>query len=223
MLGWELPPYNSGGLGVACFQMCKALAKKGVDIDFVVPYCDKHENIDFMTVKGASQNQFRATTILGAYDTSFYDYHTANQTKGSSLYQQIDSYTFGVAEIAKNSDFDMIHAHDWLTFRAALRAKELSGRPLVAHVHATEFDRAGGNSGNPLIHEIEQTGLMLADKILAISQFTKDMIVKEYGIPADKIDIVRNSIDADSYGRLEKANVHQYLRKDESQWLSCSS
>ncbi len=76
-----------------------------------------------------------------------------------------------------------------------MRAKAISGSPLVVHVHATEFDRAGGHAGNPLIHEIEYQGLMMADRIFAVSQLTKDIIVREYHIPQDKIEVVHNSLD----------------------------
>jgi glycogen(starch) synthase len=213
MLGWELPPYNSGGLGVACFQMCKALAKKDVDIDFVVPYTDKHDQIDFMKVTPALPFSVSSIQKTGsAYDSCYYvlpDGHTQEV----DLYRQIEDYASGVEGLAKFNDFDVIHAHDWLTFRAGLRAKEMSGKPLIVHVHATEFDRAGGVYGNPLIHEMEYTGLMLADKIMAISQFTKDIIVKEYGIPPDKVEVVRNSLDIESYERIGANNSYCYLEK----------
>ncbi len=212
MLGWELPPYNSGGLGVACFQMCKELSKKGVDVEFVVPYSDEHKNINFMTVTPALSGSIQASTLWGAYDSLYYE-GSLQPNNGTDLFHQIESYADGVADIVQDSSFDVIHAHDWLTFRAAIRAKEMSGRPLIVHVHATEFDRAGGKYGNSLIHEIEHTGLMLADRIITISKFTKDLIVKEYEIPAEKVEVVRNSIDAESYERLEKTNTYQYLEK----------
>jgi glycosyltransferase involved in cell wall biosynthesis len=78
---------------------------------------------------------------------------------------------------------DVVHAHDWLTFEAGVLAKRNFGLPLVAHVHATEFDRAGMHTGNPLIHEIEYEGLMMADKIIAVSEATKRIIHDKYGIP----------------------------------------
>jgi glycosyltransferase involved in cell wall biosynthesis len=101
----------------------------------------------------------------------------------------------------KSSKPDVIHAHDWLTFEAGIEAKRLTGRPLVAHVHATEFDRAGGTGGNPVIHDIEQHGLMMADRIIAVSGATKQIIIDRYNIPADKIEIVHNSIEAAEFTR----------------------
>ena len=95
---------------------------------------------------------------------------------------------------------DVVHAHDWLTYEAGILAKKHFGIPLVAHVHATEFDRAGMHTGNPLIHEIEYEGLMLADKIIAVSEATKRIIHEKYGIPLAKIDVIYNSLD-ESYLR----------------------
>jgi glycogen synthase len=213
MLGWELPPHNSGGLGMACYQMCKALAKKGVDIEFIVPYSDKHDGIDFMEVTPATPFMAKYIQKSGiAYD-SFKYYYPDGRVETVDLMTHTDRYVKAVEQLAELGEFDIIHAHDWLTFRAALRAKEISGKPLIVHVHATEFDRAGGKSGNPLVHEIEYMGLLLADRIMAVSQFTKDLIAKEYGIPEDKIEVVHNSIDISSYETLDPSNSYSYLEK----------
>ena len=91
---------------------------------------------------------------------------------------------------------DLVHAHDWLTYEAGILAKKNFGIPLVAHVHATEFDRGGPNGGNPLIHQIEYEGLVWADKIIAVSQATKNIIVEKYGIPPEKIDVAYNGFEA---------------------------
>ena len=104
---------------------------------------------------------------------------------------------------------DLVHAHDWLTFEAGVLAKKNYGIPLVAHVHATEFDRAGMHNGNPLIHEIEYEGLMLADKIIAVSQTTKRIIHEKYHIPLNKIDVVYNSLD-ENY----QNNEYDYNQKE---------
>lgn len=213
MLGWELPPHNSGGLGVACYQMCKALAKQGVDIEFIVPYTASHDDISFMKVTPALPVHAHVIHKSGiAYDSFKYTY-SDGVVKEVGLMTHTDNYVKAVESIAELGEFDIIHAHDWLTFRAALRAKEISGKPLIAHVHATEFDRAGGKSGNPMVHEIEYMGLLLADKVFAVSQFTKDVIVREYDIPTDKIDVVHNSIDADAYADLDPQNAYQYIAR----------
>lgn len=213
MLGWELPPHNSGGLGVACYQMCKALSKQGVDIEFIVPYTASHDDIDFMKVTPALPLTAKKVQKSGiAYDSFKYTLPDGTQ-KDVSLFTHTDNYTVAVEQMAELGNFDIIHAHDWLTFRAALRAKEISGKPLIVHVHATEFDRAGGKSGNPMVHEIEYMGLLLADRIMAVSQLTKDVIVREYDIPADKIEVVHNSIDIDAYESLDPDNTYRYLAK----------
>ena len=209
MLGWELPPYNSGGLGIACYQLCKQLALSGVDIDFILPY-DSDHHIDFMNIIPAvQQSHGDSPSLLSAYDSKNYSRMT-NQLYGD-LFNQQQLYEAGVESIVKYAEFDVIHAHDWLTFEAALKAKKISGKPLIAHVHATEFDRAGGNHGNPAVEEIEYNALILADKIVAVSEYTKQVIMKHYGIPSDKIEVVHNSIDISAYSDAGASNVFHYL------------
>lgn len=212
MLGWELPPHNSGGLGTACLQMCKALSRQGVDIEFIVPYTSPHDDITFMKVTPALPHSAKKIQKSGiAYDSFKYTFKDGT-SRNVGLMHHTDNYVAAVEEIAELGEFDVIHAHDWLTFRAGVRAKEISGKPLIVHVHATEFDRAGGKSGNPLVHEIEYMGLLLADRILAVSQITKDIIVREYDIPADKIEVVHNSIDVSCYDDLDSDNAYRYLQ-----------
>lgn len=214
MLGWELPPHNSGGLGVACYQMCKALSKKGIDIEFIVPYTSPHPDIDFMKVSPAlpaTAGQILKSGI--AYDSFKYikPGDTFAEGEDVDLFTQVHRYAQNVENVTELDSFDIIHAHDWLTFRAALRLKELTGKPLVAHFHATEFDRAGGGNGNPFVHEIEYMCLLLADRVVAVSQFTKDLLVKGYGIPADKIEVIHNSIEPGDVEALADHNEYVYL------------
>jgi len=111
-----------------------------------------------------------------------------------------------------SNHYDAIHAHDWLTMEAGMIAKQMTGAPLVVHVHATEFDRAGSSFGNPLVHEIEQQGLLMADRIIAVSQITKNIIVHRYGIPAEDIEVVHNAIDAEELdGHLYDETTFKYL------------
>ena len=109
---------------------------------------------------------------------------------------------------------DLVHAHDWLTYEAGILAKKNFGIPLVAHVHATEFDRAGMRVGNPLIHEIEKEGLMLADEIIAVSESTKRIIHEKYHIPLSKISVVYNSLDENYENKDYKfdKDSYKYLR-----------
>ena len=217
MLGWELPPHNSGGLGVACYQLCKALAKKGADIDFVLPYTAKHD-IDFMRINAAHPQDVQTVLKAGiAYD-SFKYVKTDGSVEWLDIFGQAALYEAAVERIIEGREFDVIHAHDWLTFRGAMRAREITGLPFIAHVHSIESDRAGkAGGGNPMVREIEYMALMLADKVIAVSDLTRQAIVREYGIPAEKIDVVHNSIDLDDDEPLEGANAYHYLEAMKAQ------
>ena len=201
MLGWELPPHNSGGLGVACLNMARALAHEGVDIDFVVPYLAKHPEIDFMNVLSATKLDPIHRYGGGSYaslNVTEEIIPTGDEKNGKklvSIHEVQKSYCDYVEKYLQNHQPDLVHAHDWLTYEAGILAKKEHGTPLIAHVHATEFDRAGMHSGNPLIHEIEYEGLMLADRIIAVSESTKRIIHEKYQIPLGKIEVVYNSLD----------------------------
>lgn len=217
MLGWELPPHNSGGLGVACYQLCKALSKKNIDIDFILPYTADH-GIDFMNITAAHPQNVDAVIRAGmAYDSHLYKYADGREEL-VSIHQQQAMFETAVGRLITEKEFDVIHAHDWLTFRAGVRARQLSGKPLIVHVHSVESDRAGvSKGGNPLVREIESMGLMMADRIIAVSQFTKEAIMREYDIPADKIDVVHNSIDLDMVEPLDMHSSHRYLEQMRAQ------
>lgn len=213
MLGWELPPHNSGGLGVACYQLCKALSKKGVDIEFVLPYTADHD-IDFMRINSAHPQDVEAVIKAGiAYDSFKYVKKTG-EIEWVDLFGQSAIYEKAVERIAETAEFDVIHAHDWLTCRAALRAKEISGKPLIVHIHSIEADRAGiEGGGNPFVREIEEMSMLLADRTIAVSNHTKRAIVREYGIPPDTIEVVHNSFDIDSLIPHSGDNAYVYLDK----------
>jgi glycosyltransferase involved in cell wall biosynthesis len=113
---------------------------------------------------------------------------------GANLFEEISNYAIVAGEIALNYDFDIIHAHDWLTFPAGIAAKRASGKPLVIHVHATDFDRSGGKV-NPGVFEIEKMGMHIADKIIAVSNLTRNTVIEKYGIHPDKVVTVYNAVD----------------------------
>jgi len=210
MLGWELPPYNSGGLGIACYQLCKALTKRDIDIEFILPYSADH-GIDFMTVSAVSPQGVADTIRSGiAYDSFKYTLEDGSE-QWLNIHDQQALYEHAVAELVQQKEFDIVHAHDWLTFRAALRVKQMKNCPLIVHVHSVESDRAGSQNGNPLVQEIEALGLLMADKIVAVSEHTKQAIIDDYGIPADKIEVVYNSVDAKDIEPLDSQNVYKYL------------
>jgi glycogen synthase len=212
MLGWELPPHNSGGLGVACYQLSKALSKKGVDIEFILPYTADHSGIDFMRVNAAHPQNVEQVIKSGiAYD-SFKYVTKEGEVQWIDMIGQSALYEEAVGRIAEVAEFDVIHVHDWLTCRAGLRAKMISGKPLIVHIHSIEADRSGQpHGGNPIVREIEGVALLMADQIIAVSQHTKDGIVREYGIPADRIEVIHNSIDPDDLAPLDSDNAYRYL------------
>ncbi len=113
---------------------------------------------------------------------------------GANLFQEISNYAIVASQIARDNSFDVIHAHDWLTYPAGIAAKEQSGKPLVIHVHATDFDRSGG-SVNPGVYEIEKRGMDAADKIIAVSNLTRNTIIHNYGIDPDKVFTVYNAVE----------------------------
>lgn len=201
MLGWELPPHNSGGLGVACLNMARALSKEGADIDFVIPYTAEHPDINFMHILSATDLDPIYRYGGGSYESLHVEekiIKTHHDSTPISIRDVQHTYCEFVEKYLSEFKPDVVHAHDWLTYEAGILAKKNYGIPLVAHVHATEFDRAGMHAGNPLIHEIEYEGLMLADKIIAVSEATKRIIHEKYHIPLNKIDVIYNSLD-DSY------------------------
>ena len=206
MLGWELPPHNSGGLGVACLNIARALARQGADIDFVLPYEAEHKDINFMHILSATHLDPIYRYGGGAYETMklFEKIIPSEEHRMISIRDVQKSYCDFVNEYLMEYKPDLIHAHDWLTYEAGILAKKNYGIPLIAHVHATEYDRAGMHTGNPLIHEIEYEGLMLADKIIAVSEATKRIIHEKYHIPLNKIDVIYNSLD-ENY---EKSDYH---------------
>lgn len=210
MLGWELPPHNSGGLGVACYHLSKALAAQGASIDFVLPYDAHHPGTEYMTIHAATRlNPIHKFGLMGAYDSKMVEEIDLDKVDVKDLQTmrgvQRRYVKFVERLVKKLPTPDAIHAHDWLTMEAGMRAKQLTDAPLIVHVHATEFDRAGSfGSGNPIVHEIEYQGLMMADRIVAVSNITKNIIIHKYGIPADKIEVLHNAIDVPSMG------VHDY-------------
>lgn len=217
MLGWELPPHHTGGMGIVCYQMCKQLARSGAQIEFVLPYTADFSHIDFMKINPALPDDVEK--VIGnqagsTYDSQYFQYVSEDgSTRGVAMNEHQANYAKYVARLVELGDYDVIHAHDWLTFRAALAAKQATGIPLFVHIHSTEFDRSGGKSGNPMVREIEYIGLHLADRIFAVSQATKDIIVREYGIDPSKIEVVHNAMEFEPHELHEDTsdNTFRYL------------
>lgn len=113
---------------------------------------------------------------------------------GSNLLEEVSRYALVGAQIATESNFDLIHAHDWLTYPAGVAAKKASGKPLVVHMHATEFDRSGENI-NTQVYDIERSGMEAADRVIAVSNLTRNIVIERYGIDPSKVYTVHNAVE----------------------------
>ncbi len=209
MFGWEFPPFNSGGLGTACYGITKALSKKGVEINFVLP---KNLGIteDFLNVVSANLPKVKikeVNSLLVAYNTSynykrkFLSASRENKNNGycGNLIEEVYRYSLLAKDIASQVKHDIIHTHDWMTFLSGVETEKISGKSFVVHVHSTEFDRCGGHYVNPVVFKIEKEGIQKADHIIAVSDFTKNKILGGYGVSKNKIDVVYNAINKSEF------------------------
>ncbi len=199
MLGWEFPPYHSGGLGTACHGLTKGLANQGVNVTFVLPSLRNDVQEDFVKLLGANIRYQKVDSPLKGYTTETHYQKCLLDTKktkqyGDDLLREVNRFAERICHIAEHEDFDIIHAHDWLTYLAGIRVKEKTGKPLVIHVHATEFDRCASSNVNPEVYAIERKGMQAADNIIAVSNFTKSRVVNNYGIAADRVNVVHNGV-----------------------------
>jgi glycosyltransferase involved in cell wall biosynthesis len=128
---------------------------------------------------------------------------------GSTLYEEISRYGVVSSVIAQKQEFDVIHAHDWLTYPAGIEAKKCSGKPLIVHVHATEFDRSGENQVNTKVYDIEKKGMEFADKVITVSDFTRDIVVNKYKIDPHKVITIHNGIEP-----VRDLNINAFRRKN---------
>lgn len=184
MLGWELPPAISGGLGVACDGLLRGLGQtEGVAVDFVLPapppgLDDYPESVRIIGLGECADDAKEPRLPQGSY--------TAYRAKATGYARA------ALRNLDQFDGFDLIHAHDWLTFEAALAIKRATGKPLVVHIHSTEHDRAGHLGVTPAIAELEHLGMQMADRIIAVSHYTKHCLIRDYAQPAAKIDVVYN-------------------------------
>jgi glycosyltransferase involved in cell wall biosynthesis len=126
---------------------------------------------------------------------------------GHDLMEEVARYALVGAAIAANSEFDVIHAHDWLTYSAGVAAKKISGKPLVVHMHATEFDRSGENY-NENVYEIERKGMAEADRVITVSNLTRNIVIERYHIDPDKVITVHNAVEQPEKTELIDAEKH---------------
>jgi glycosyltransferase involved in cell wall biosynthesis len=166
-------------------KLLKKIAFLEVDSN-IVPYTDPDEYFRLMEQDRSGKKQFVHARFSGKLEfTGGY---------GAGLYQEIANYAAVAAEIATEHDFDVIHSHDWLTYPAGMAAKQVTGKPLVVHVHATDFDRSGGNV-NPGVYEMEKKGMEAADRVITVSNLTRNTVIHNYGIDPKKVVTVYNAVD----------------------------
>ncbi len=152
----------------------------------IVPYTDPEEFWKMTRSENFSHRLFVQTNRKGMVDFSGkYD---------GNLLDEIYKYSIVASVIAEENEFDIIHAHDWLAYPAGIAARDVSGKPLVIHVHATDFDRSGGNV-NPDVYRIEKAGMDAASKIITVSNLTRDIVIHKYNIHPDKVETVYNAVE----------------------------
>lgn len=216
MIGWEYPPYNSGGLGVACEGLTKALSTANTQIYFTLPYrqlapvshmkvldCYAPEWFEadgtprstlppFLAYSNTQPQPLPPTGSLDAIDSM-----TLRALPESELESRVEQYSQVVTQHGKQvaKQFDVIHAHDWMSFPAALQLQQATHKPVVAHIHSTEFDRIPHGHGSHYIMHTEYQSLQQATKIIAVSYYTKQLLVDKYKVDPAKIEVVHNGID----------------------------
>ncbi len=224
MFGWEFPPHILGGLGTASFGLTRGMTECGdMDITFVIPKPWGDEDKSFLKIIGANctpiawrehseeyvrqrigycmepQQYFNLRNHIYA---DFNYLHFLNdlgciEFSGrypDNLLEEINNYSIVAGVIARSDNFDVIHSHDWLTYPAGIHAKKVTGKPLVIHVHATDFDRSRGNV-NPTVFGIEKDGMYWADHIITVSDLTRQTVIDKYGIDPRKVTTVHNAVE----------------------------
>ncbi len=220
MLGWEFPPYFAGGVGVVAQALTRTLVRRGISVDYVMPHGPERvalrEELRLFVGRGAASGTLRVAGLqsgLSAWSYFAASGAVARATPvpgevrppesrplyGPGLLEEVERFADRAVELARESlDFDVIHAHDWTTFRAGLALRRATGRPLVVHVHITEFDKSGGTYADPRVFALEQAGLRGADRIVTVSRRLRDRCVETYGADPARVRVVYNAVDSDA-------------------------
>ncbi len=268
MLGWEFPPFITGGLGTACYGLTKALSRRQTDVTFVLPKsvdgefsadlpvrllsqqlpsaasgdrspqavastytykpplaeteAEAFEHVTFKAVPARFSHPYPGSTEYvgeaSAAEAEGFTSKRFNRPMGvlqddgfgsrpvadtapsmkcdysGDLVSESRRYAALCIDLARGEDFDVIHAHDWLTFPAGMAVAAVHGKPLVVHVHSTEFDRSGDQIQQP-IYDVERRGLHASMRVIAVSHLTKSILVNRYGVDPGKIEVVYNGIE----------------------------
>jgi len=283
MLGWEFPPFISGGLGTACYGLTRAMNELGHHILFVLPQpvsnqyathvqlktpanlvsepaphgtgptsletepsyasysLEELENVRFRAIPSTLQPYATPDVRTGRTVNRGAD-ATADEDEallkligmgsnasvplsiitepggrtgsgvhyGGDMFSEIYRYTHIAMKLARGETFDVVHAHDWMTYPAGIAVAAVSGKPLVVHVHSTEFDRSGEHV-NQRIYDIERRGIHAAQKVICVSFFTRNIVLSRYAAPAGKVEVVYNAIDSNG----DKTTLPPSIGKDE--------
>lgn len=215
MLGWEFPPHFAGGAGIVCAELSKALNDKNVEVTFLMPSGPQNvydkvnsekQKLNILIANNLKKEydvQIKTVdSLLQAYDSqSLYQQRyeelkekdQANELYGSNLKEEIFRFADKAAQIAKDLEFDVIHAHDWVTFPAAIKIKEVTQKPLAVHVHITEFDKSGNLHADPFIYRVEKEGMDKSDIVITVSNRVKNRCISHYYTDPNKIRVVHNA------------------------------
>ena len=197
MIGWEYPPFKVGGLGTHCYGLTHALANLSVNVDFYIPKRTEQKMVK-------SERNLRIIEV-GVANVFPYDRYSELPIE-NDFFNAVETYNSLCANRIKGC-YDLIHCHDWLTMEAGIRLKEKLGIPLIVTIHSTEYDRSGGIYPNQYFIEREKRGMDAADRIIAVSHFTKRIIMEKYHIPEDKIRVVHNAVSKIGEGGKKKKIV----------------
>ncbi|MBN1795093.1 MAG: glycosyltransferase family 4 protein [Sedimentisphaerales bacterium] len=250
MLGWEFPPFISGGLGTACYGLTKAMDKLGIKVTFVLPRAVQGEHSTHVKmlsseshrpITGFMDSNLPNTKFL-TVDAALYPYSDEHQYRyqiehdlaaGNSftqarqnlpmanaghyagdMYSEVHRYAAIAAELALNEDFDVVHAHDWMTYPAGIAVASRTGKPLIVHIHSTEFDRSGEHV-NQMIYDFERQGFHAADRVIAVSHYTRNILISRYGVCGDKIEVVHNGVDRSNGSNGDSSLSEAGIERDE--------
>lgn len=199
MVGWEYPPFKAGGLATHCYGLTRSLSNKNIKVHFYMP----------KTKQGANSNNPNLKIIeVGESEIFPYDRPDAKEIGGhffEAVYRYNDLVVSKVMETIKTEgNYDVIHCHDWLTMKAGTKLKKSAGIPLVLTIHSTEYDRSGWIYPNQWFIDIEREGMLNADCIIAVSEFTKRVCVEKYGIHPNKITVIHNAVYPIEEGQKQK-------------------
>jgi glycosyltransferase involved in cell wall biosynthesis len=239
MFGWEFPPMINGGIGTACYGLTRHLALKDVAITFVLPKVSMRMHHYFLNIIDGDQFidtdkiEKQATieetynhleecieheSLLAPYESEkryeeIYRSLEENRSKYRPLlFDEVTRYAKLGSLLGKEKSFDVIHAHDWMSFDAAIKAKEVSGKPLITHFHTTEYDRRG-KAIDLRVFNIEKNAMERSDRIIVVSKLMKVQIVERYSVSPEKIEVIYNAVEKGETIDFDKRITHFHNKK----------